>query len=114
VQLTPGPRVLLLDEPTRGLDYTAKHRLGGLLASLAGDGHALLVATHDVEFVARVAHRVVVLADGDVVTDAPVEEAIASSPLFAPQVAKVLAPQRWLTVSQVRDALRAPEAVTRG
>ena len=114
VQLTPGPRVLLLDEPTRGLDYTAKHRLGGLLASLAGDGHALLVATHDVEFVARVASRVVVLAEGDVVTDAPVEEAIASSPLFAPQVAKVLAPQRWLTVSQVRDALRAPEAVTRG
>jgi energy-coupling factor transport system ATP-binding protein len=49
-----------------------------------------------------------------VVTDAPVEEAIASSPLFAPQVAKVLAPQRWITVSQVRDALAAPEAVPRG
>jgi energy-coupling factor transport system ATP-binding protein len=114
VQLAAGPRVLLLDEPTRGLDYSAKHRLGELLAGMAGDGHALLVATHDVEFVARVAHRVVVLADGDVVTDAPVEEAIASSPLFAPQVAKVLAPQRWITVSQVRDALAAPEAVPRG
>jgi energy-coupling factor transport system ATP-binding protein len=69
------------------------------------DGHALLVATHDVEFVARVASRVVVLAEGDVVTDAPVEEAIASSPVFAPQVAKVMAPQRWLTVGQVADAL---------
>jgi energy-coupling factor transport system ATP-binding protein len=48
---------------------------------------------------------VVVLAEGDVVTDAPVEEAIASSPVFAPQVAKVMAPQRWLTVGQVADAL---------
>jgi energy-coupling factor transporter ATP-binding protein EcfA2 len=105
VQLTASPRVLLLDEPTRGLDYTAKQRLGDLLARLAHDGHALVVATHDVEFVARVAHRVVVLADGDVVTDAPVEEAIASSPVFAPQVAKVMAPQRWLTVDQVRAAL---------
>jgi energy-coupling factor transport system ATP-binding protein len=113
VQLTADPRVLLLDEPTRGLDYTAKHRLAQLLAGLAAQGHALLVATHDVEFVARVAGRVVVLADGDVVTDAPVEEAIASSPVFAPQVAKVLSPQRWLTVEQVRDALGVSEAVTR-
>jgi len=48
-----------------------------------------------------------------VVTDAPVEEAIASSPVFAPQVAKVLSPQRWLTVEQVRDALGVSEAVTR-
>jgi energy-coupling factor transport system ATP-binding protein len=113
VQLTAGPRVLLLDEPTRGLDYTAKHRLAQLLAGLAADGHALLVATHDVEFVARVAGRVVVLAEGDVVTDAPVEEAIASSPVFAPQVAKVLSPQRWLTVEQVRDALVVPSGATR-
>ena len=105
VQLTAGPRVLLMDEPTRGLDYTAKQRLAELMATLAVDGHALLVATHDVEFVARVASRVVVLAEGDVVTDAPVEEAIASSPVFAPQVAKVMAPQRWLTVGQVADAL---------
>jgi energy-coupling factor transport system ATP-binding protein len=42
-----------------------------------------------------------------------VEAAIASSPVFAPQVAKVLSPQRWLTVEQVRDALGVSEAVTR-
>jgi energy-coupling factor transport system ATP-binding protein len=112
VQLTAGPRVLLLDEPTRGLDYTAKLRLAELLATLAAEGHAMLVATHDVEFVARIASRVVVLAEGDVVTDAPVEDAIASSPVFAPQVAKVMAPQRWLTVDQVAAALGS--VVTRG
>jgi energy-coupling factor transport system ATP-binding protein len=72
----------------------------------------MLVATHDVEFVARIASRVVVLAEGDVVTDAPVEDAIASSPVFAPQVAKVMAPQRWLTVDQVAAALGS--VVTRG
>jgi energy-coupling factor transport system ATP-binding protein len=114
VQLTAGPRVLLLDEPTRGLDYTAKHRLADVLAGLATDGHALLVATHDVEFVARVATRVVVLADGDVVTDAPVAEAISSSPVFAPQVAKVLSPQPWLTVDQVGRALGAVQGAEHG
>ncbi len=105
VQLASSPRVLLLDEPTRGLDYTAKRRLGGHLAELAAEGMAVVVATHDVEFVATVATRVVVLADGEVVTDAPTAEALGASPVFAPQVAKVLAPSRWLTVDSVADGL---------
>jgi energy-coupling factor transport system ATP-binding protein len=108
VQLTARPRVLLLDEPTRGLDYAAKARLGDVLAKLARDGLAIVVATHDVEFVAATAQRVVVLAEGEVVTAAPVDEALAASPVFAPQVAKVLAPEPWLTVEQVADALHLP------
>jgi energy-coupling factor transport system ATP-binding protein len=105
VQLTASPKVLLLDEPTRGLDYSAKARLGEILERLAVDGHAVVVATHDVEFVAHVAHRVVVMAEGEVVTDAPAADALAASPVFAPQVAKVLAPQPWLTVEQVAAAM---------
>ena len=58
-------------------------------------------ATHDVEFVAEVAHRVVVMAEGDVVTDGSAAHVLAGSPAFAPQVAKVLAPGPWLTVAQV-------------
>ncbi len=107
VQLSGRPRVLLLDEPTRGLDYTAKARLAGQLADLAADGMAVVVATHDVEFVAHTASRVVVLAEGEVVTAAPTQEALAGSPVFAPQVAKVLAPLPWLTVDQVAAALTA-------
>lgn len=107
VQLTADPKVLLLDEPTRGLDYAAKARLGEILGRLAADGRAVVVATHDVEFVAHVAHRVVVMAEGEVVTDAPAASALSASPVFAPQVAKVMAPQPWLTVAQVAAALVA-------
>lgn len=105
VVLSAAPPLLLLDEPTRGLDYAAKERLTGVLRSLAGDGHAIVLATHDVELAAELAHRVVVLADGEVVADGPSAEVVTSSPAFAPQTAKVLSPQPWLTVHQVRAAL---------
>ncbi|MGW7243164.1 ABC transporter ATP-binding protein [Streptomyces sp. NPDC054804] len=105
VVLTARPPLLLLDEPTRGLDYAAKARLVGVLRGLAADGHAIVLATHDVELAAEIAHRVVLLAEGEVIADGPTDEIVVSSPSFAPQVTKVLAPQRWLTVAQVREAL---------
>ncbi|MFG2473586.1 ABC transporter ATP-binding protein [Streptomyces fagopyri] len=105
VVLTARPPLLLLDEPTRGLDYAAKARLVAILRELAGEGHAIVLATHDVELAAELAHRVVVLADGEVVADGPTAEVVVASPSFAPQVTKVLAPQPWLTVAQIRDAL---------
>ena len=77
----------------------------------------MLLATHDVELVAEVATRVVVVADGEVVADGPTEQVVVSSPAFAPQVAKVLAPQPWLTPTEVAVALgdcaQADEAVRR-
>ncbi|WP_055550719.1 ABC transporter ATP-binding protein [Streptomyces sp. NBRC 110028] len=105
VILTARPPLLLLDEPTRGLDYAAKARLTRGLRGLAADGHAIVLATHDVELAADLAHRVVILADGEVVADGPTAEVVMSSPAFAPQVAKILAPLPWLTVPQVREAL---------
>jgi energy-coupling factor transport system ATP-binding protein len=105
VILAARPPVLLLDEPTRGLDYPTKARLGRVLADLAEAGHAVALATHDVELVADVADRVVILAEGEVVADGPTSEVVTSSPMFAPQVAKILAPQPWLTVDEVAAAL---------
>ncbi|MEU3503409.1 ATP-binding cassette domain-containing protein [Streptomyces hundungensis] len=105
IVLTGRPPLLLLDEPTRGLDYAAKARLVEVLRALAAEGHAIVLATHDVELAAELAHRVVILAGGEVVADGPTAEVVVSSPAFAPQIAKVLAPQHWLTVSQVREAL---------
>ncbi|MFC7495898.1 MULTISPECIES: ABC transporter ATP-binding protein [unclassified Nocardioides] len=102
--LVSRPRLLLLDEPTRGLDYAAKHVLAGILRGLAGDGHAVLVATHDVEFVAQAADDVVVLAEGEVVSSGPVRRVVAESPAFAPQVTKVLGAP-WLRVDEVVAAL---------
>ncbi|HET7689689.1 MAG TPA: ATP-binding cassette domain-containing protein [Nocardioidaceae bacterium] len=110
VVLASEPRLLLLDEPTRGLDYAAKRRLVVLLRELASSGHGVVLATHDVELVAEVATRVVVLADGDVVADGPAPEVVVSSPAFAPQVAKVMAPQAWLTADDVVAALEATHA----
>ncbi len=112
IVLAAKPPLVLLDEPTRGLDYTAKHRLVEILRDLAAGGHAVLLATHDVELVAEVATRVLVIADGELVADGPTVEVVVSSPAFAPQVAKVLAPQPWLTPTEVALAL-ADEQVAR-
>jgi energy-coupling factor transport system ATP-binding protein len=100
VVLTARPRAVLLDEPTRGLDYAAKDHLAALLRGLAAAGHAVLVATHDVEFVAVVADDVVVLAEGEVVSSGPVRRVVAESPGFAPQVTKILGPP-WLRVDEL-------------
>jgi len=109
VQLTAAPPLVLLDEPTRGLDYAAKRRLVAVLRELSADGHVVVVATHDVELVAQLADRVVVMADGELVEDGPTADVVGSSPTLAPQVAKVLGPP-WLTVDQVAAA-RAREGV---
>jgi energy-coupling factor transport system ATP-binding protein len=113
VQLLAAPAVVLLDEPTRGLDYGAKAALGEVLDLLCAEGKAVVVATHDVEFVAGVADRVVVLAEGEVVTDGAAPDVLAASPAFAPQVAKVVAPHAWLTVDQVLAAVPDLVAVAR-
>ncbi|MFJ3722886.1 ABC transporter ATP-binding protein [Streptomyces sp. NPDC090045] len=107
IQLTAAPRVLLLDEPTRGLDYRAKGELIRIVDGLAAEGRAVVISTHDVEFVARAADRVVVMAEGDVVADGPTAEVIVASPVFAPQTAKILAPLPFLTVDQLAAVLPA-------
>jgi len=105
IVLASEPPLLLLDEPTRGLDYGAKQRLVEVLGRLAAEGHAVVIATHDVEVVAAVADRCVVLAEGEVVSDGPARDVVIHSPVFAPQVAKVLAPLPLLTVREVELAL---------
>ncbi|MEU8390397.1 ATP-binding cassette domain-containing protein [Micromonospora sp. NPDC048842] len=108
IQLAVTPGVLLLDEPTRGLDYQAKAALTRTLDDLAAQGRAVVVATHDVEFATATADRVVVMADGEIVAAGSVPAVLTASPTFAPQVAKILAPLPYLTVGQVAAALDAP------
>jgi energy-coupling factor transporter ATP-binding protein EcfA2 len=104
VVLTARPPVVLLDEPTRGLDYAGKAELARIVAGLAADDHAVLVATHDVEFAAHVADEVVVMAEGEVVSSGPPRRVLAESPSFAPQVTKVLGAP-WLVVEEVAAAM---------
>jgi energy-coupling factor transport system ATP-binding protein len=60
-----------------------------------------------------VATRVLVIADGELVADGPTADVIVASPAFAPQVAKVLAPQRWLTPTEVAVALASDSRIPR-
>ncbi|MGN6161467.1 MAG: ABC transporter ATP-binding protein [Marmoricola sp.] len=104
IVLAAKPGVIALDEPTRGLDYPGKAALAEILQALAGEGRAVIVASHDVEFVAEVADRVVVLAEGEVVAEGATREVVAQTPAFAPQVQKILG-EDWLTVGQVAEAI---------
>lgn len=106
VVLSSNPSVLILDEPTRGLDYEAKNQLTRILITFASAfGKAVVLATHDVELVAELATRVIFIADGDIVADGSTLDVLLSSPAFAPQVAKVMSPQPWLSVKDVVSAI---------
>ena len=100
IQLSAECPVVALDEPTRGLDYQAKDNLAALLHNLANQGQAVLVASHDVEFLALVAARVIWLAGGQVIAEGPAARLLTSVPAHAPQMAKVFAPAPVLTVDQ--------------
>lgn len=101
VQLVRSPAVVLLDEPTRGLDYAGKASLGLMLRALADDGRAVLVATHDAEFIATTCDDVVVMAEGEIVDTGPARQVITGSAMLATQCARVYAPVPLLTVDDV-------------
>ncbi len=97
------PSVLLLDEPTRGLDYASKDALTVYLRDVAAAGSTVIVATHDVELAGVVADRVVVLADGDVIADGSARQVVTQSPSLSPQVSRIFAPLDVLSVAEVVD-----------
>lgn len=101
------PRLLLLDEPTRGMDYPSKRELVHLLREWQTEGAGVLLVTHDVELVAQAADRVIVLDQGVVVATGPPAEVLSASPFLAPQMAQVFPGTGWLTVEDVLSALNA-------
>ena len=84
------PAVVCLDEPTRGLDRAAKGALADRLRALAAEGCGVVVATHDAEFAATFAERVVLLADGRVIADGAAPEVLSGGWYFATETARVL------------------------
>jgi energy-coupling factor transport system ATP-binding protein len=97
-----GAPVLLLDEPTRGMDAPSRAALEHAVHRHAAGGGAVVLATHDVELAARLASHAVVLGDGEIVADGNARDVLAGS-LFAPQVLRVLPP--FLTVEEVEAEL---------
>jgi energy-coupling factor transport system ATP-binding protein len=99
------PGLIALDEPTRGMDRGHKTRLAELIDGLAGKGAGVVVATHDVEFVALFAERVVLLGDGVVIADGAATEILSGGWYFATEVARVLDLPGVITPEQGAAAL---------
>lgn len=84
------PGLVALDEPTRGMDRARKHELQELIEGLARGGAGVLVATHDVEFAASFAQRVVLMGDGVAIADGSAAEVLSGGWYFATEVARIL------------------------
>ena len=86
------PRVLILDEPTAGLDWRSTLELMGHIGRLHGEGHTIILVTHDMRLVAEYAGRVVVMHDGRILAEGSPREAfqrvheLAQAQIHPPQV----------------------------
>jgi energy-coupling factor transporter ATP-binding protein EcfA2 len=100
------PGLVCLDEPTRGMDRSRKNDLVGLIDRLARRGAGVLVATHDVEFAASFAERVVLLGDGEVIADGAVADVLSGGWYFATEVARVLGLPGVISPERGADLLR--------
>lgn len=103
--LVRDPAVLLLDEPTRGLDYLAKDQLIAILHALLAKEKVIILVTHDVELVAACAGRVVLLGEGEIVTTGPTRTILHESLLFSSQIGKLFPGRRWLTAREAISAI---------
>ncbi|NBT48745.1 MAG: ATP-binding cassette domain-containing protein [Actinobacteria bacterium] len=101
IQLVKGAKVLILDEPTRGLDYAAKRALAKQLATLRAPDRCIILASHDIEFVAMVSDRVLLLKEGEIISDSSPEEVLGWGQPLASQVAIISKTTGLITVEQV-------------
>jgi energy-coupling factor transport system ATP-binding protein len=102
--LVAEPELLLLDEPTRGLDPLEKQALCAFLQEQCQQGRTVVLATHDVELAAKAAQRVIVMSEGQIMLDGPAREVMAQSEVFSPQVGKLFRDPRLMTVQDVLQA----------
>ncbi len=103
--LAAEPEIILLDEPTRGLDYAQKKALMEYLSSAQARGRTVVLSTHDVELAAASVDRVIILGDGEVVVDGPTRAVMTQSMVFSSQINKLLRDDRFLTVRDVLERL---------
>jgi energy-coupling factor transport system ATP-binding protein len=104
--LVAGPRVLLLDEPTLGLDALAQARIGSLLEAERRQGAAIVIATHDMEFAANHADTAVVLDRGRVVASGPTAETLFGQPALRTSIQRLTGRPRPAGVAEIPSASR--------
>ncbi|MGI6225559.1 MAG: ABC transporter ATP-binding protein [Peptococcales bacterium] len=87
--LIANPEIILLDEPTRGLDYKLKKELGEILLALQRTGKTVIVVTHDVEFAAEYAQNIVLMSQGSIVAEGDKKAMLTKSIFYSPQISKL-------------------------
>lgn len=92
--LVTRPQIILLDEPTRGLDFKTKQELFRLLTAWRSEGKSILLVTHDVELVASTADRVAILQEGRISASGAPSQTLARLGEFAPQLFQLFPDQR--------------------
>ncbi len=107
------PAVACLDEPTRGMDRPRKDALGRRCAEIAAAGAAVIVATHDTEFAAGFAERVVLMGEGVVIADGTPAEVLGGGWHFATEVARILGGAGGALTPAQGAALLSPEGDVR-
>jgi len=107
--LAAEPQIILLDEPTRGVDYVQKQALVRYLQGERSKGRTVLLSTHDVELAAESVDRVIILGDGEVVVDGDARHVMSQSMVFTSQINKLFREEQYLTVEDVLLAVRHGE-----
>lgn len=97
------PGGLLLDEPTRGMDYASKRTLGELLKGWRNDGMSILLVTHDVEFAAQCADRVVVLGDGIILQSGEARTLLSTVPGLMTQISQLFPGKNWIVPEDISN-----------
>lgn len=96
------PSLLLLDEPTHGLDPDAKKNLISLLQTWNQSGMSFILVTHDVEFAAAFAERVILLSDGKIIADGNPHTVFGINKTFTPQIQQLFPETNWLTLEDIQ------------
>jgi energy-coupling factor transport system ATP-binding protein len=97
------PEIIILDEPTRGLDQMTKDSLVKLLFDWNHQGKTFLLVTHDVEFAASFATRIIILEDGKIIDQGKPGRVMRENPRYTPQIARLYPDTDWLTLTDVFD-----------
>ncbi|MDD3888386.1 MAG: energy-coupling factor transporter ATPase [Syntrophomonadaceae bacterium] len=105
--LVSRPKLLMLDEPTRGLDYILKDELGEILLQLQAEGTAILIITHDVEFAAEYADKIILMAEGTIIASGSKYEILNNSTFYSPQINRLFnnIVDDVVTIKQGKDVL---------
>lgn len=108
--LAAQPKLLILDEPTRGLDATLKHQLMSFLMDYQQAGGTILLISHDIELIAAYGQRVLLMSEGKIIADGEKHEVLSNSLHFSPQINRLIQPlvkDGWpdnlLTVQEVMN-----------